>query len=96
MTTRTLMKQKALTDDWNYVDFLFQLTENELNEQQSLLISHEVDERITSYLFFTIELEDKEYSRTNLSEITRQVNKLFSIPAMILFKYIHSEIIRKK
>ncbi len=78
---------KALTDDWKYVDFLFQLTENELNKQQSLLISHEVNERITSYLFFTIELSETEYSRTKLSEITRQVNKLFQIPAMILFKY---------
>ena len=80
-------ESKALKDDWNYVDFLFQLTENELNEQRSLEISHELDERITSYLFFTIELEQTEYSRTQLSEITRQVNKLFSIPAMILFKY---------
>ena len=42
---------------------------------------------IASYLFFVIRLEDKDYNRTQLSQITREINKLFIMPAMLLFQH---------
>ncbi len=85
-------EKNALAGEWQYVDLLFQLTESELTEQNSLFAADKtIDRRIVSYLFFVIELPDAkndghEFSRTDLSNITREVNKVFEIPAMILFK----------
>ena len=42
---------------------------------------------IQSYLFFAIRLEGSNYSRTQLSQITREINKLFMMPAMLLFQH---------
>jgi hypothetical protein len=86
-------EKNALSDEWLYVDLLFQLTESELEDQNLLFPADKViDQRIASYLFFVIELPERksdgrEFSRTDLSNITREVNKVFEIPAMILFKY---------
>ncbi len=77
-------EKNALVNDWRYVDLLFQLTESEL---QHLRSDNKIDQRITSYLFFAIELSEASYSRTALSQITREVNKVFQIPVMVLFKY---------
>jgi type I restriction-modification system DNA methylase subunit len=81
-------EKNALVSEWRYVDLLFQLTESEL-EKQNLLFEHDktIDQRMTSYLFFVIELKHSSYNRTKLSQITREVNKVFQIPVMILFKY---------
>ena len=45
------------------------------------------DTLIETYLFFAIELSGANYTRTILSSITRQINKVFPMPVMILFKY---------
>ena len=42
---------------------------------------------IETYLFFVIELKGDHYIRGNLSSITREVNKVFPMPVMILFKH---------
>ena len=42
---------------------------------------------IESYLFFVVELDGQNYSRTQFSHITREINRLFPMPVMILFKY---------
>jgi len=88
-------KEKALVKDWKSISLLFQLTQEELSDQMSLLESQKTvkwegeDEKtvIESYLFFALELEKQEYSRSTLSQITREINKVFPMPAMILFKY---------
>ncbi len=79
---------KAKTKDWKYVDLLFQLSKEEIQKQASLFDTKQVDRTvIETYLFFAIELSHDEYSRTELSVITREVNRLFPMPAMILFKH---------
>ncbi|MBN3034545.1 MAG: hypothetical protein JW861_03100, partial [Bacteroidales bacterium] len=86
-------EEKALTADWKYVDLLFQLSEAEMKQQISLFDTRQVDRTIIeTYLFFVIELRanEKGYTRTNLSQITREVNRLFPMPAMILFKHDNS------
>jgi adenine-specific DNA-methyltransferase len=81
-------KEKALVKEWQYVDLLFQLSKGELLNQKSLFDTGRVDDKIIeSYLFITIELSRKNYTRTELSSITREVNKLFAMPVMVLFKY---------
>lgn len=78
-------EKNALASEWRYVDLLFQLTESELKQQNLLFDADKtIDQRITSYLFFVIELTEANYSRTALSQITREVNKVFEIPVMIL------------
>ena len=79
---------KAKTKDWKYVDLLFQLSKEEVQKQASLFDTKKVDRTvIETYLFFAIELSHDEYSRTELSVITREVNRLFPMPAMMLFKH---------
>ncbi|PIU56902.1 MAG: hypothetical protein COS89_05455, partial [Deltaproteobacteria bacterium CG07_land_8_20_14_0_80_38_7] len=81
-------EKKALVSEWNYVDLLFQLSEEEIHNQLSFFSTEKVDNTIIeSYLFFVIGLTKPQYTRTELSQITREVNKLFKMPAMLLFKY---------
>lgn len=86
--TTTFKPEKALSTQWKYVDFLFQITAEELKEQLAGFSTQKIDNTIIeSYLFFVLELEQNEYSRSQLSQITREINKLFSMPVMILFKH---------
>lgn len=81
-------EDKALVKDWKYVDLLFQLSKEEVSRQLSLFDTKQVDRTvIETYLFFTIGLAKEHYSRTELSHITREVNHLFPMPVMILFKH---------
>jgi hypothetical protein len=90
--TKRLDATKAYTDRWVSVDMLFQLSAEQLSKQDNLFKNEKVDRTIIeSYLFFAIELKakgkDQAWSRTDLSHITREVNKLFAMPVMILFKH---------
>ena len=40
---------------------------------------------INSFLFFALELQGNRYTRTALAGITREINKLFAMPALVLF-----------
>ncbi|HNR66323.1 MAG TPA: hypothetical protein PKJ95_08545 [Atribacterota bacterium] len=87
-------EEKALTKEWKYIDLLFQLTKNELSAQNNLFHTGKVkwqgedkETVIETYLFFAIGLRKNEYSRTELAQITREINKLFPMPVMLIFKY---------
>lgn len=81
-------EEKALCIEWTFVDLLFQLSKEEILKQSSLFDTKQVDNTvIETYLFFSIELSQKSYTRTALSNITREVNKLFPMPVMILFRH---------
>ena len=81
-------KQKAFFDDWLSADYLFQLTEDEISHQKSLFSVNKYNpNEYQSYSFVVIELKNEHYARGKLSQITREVNKLFPMPVMILFKY---------
>ena len=83
--------ERALTEEWESVDLLFQLTEEEVVQSSQRMFQFggiEVDRnRFESYLFFALELSENDYSRTKLSQITREINKPFNMPVMILFKH---------
>lgn len=79
---------KAKVSEWKYVDLLFQLSKEEVSKQASLFDTKKVDQTIIeAYLFFIIGLSNNSYTRTELSIITREINRLFPMPAMILFKH---------
>lgn len=84
---------KAFTDDWEKVHFLFQLTNDEiptLAAGQRDLLAGSRDWQlgmIESFVILAIELSGSDWSRSRLANITREVNKRFPMPAIILFKH---------
>ena len=88
-----LNRDRALTTEWTSIDLLFQLSGDDLTFTDTtgwLFDSSQtqVDNTIIqSYLFFALRLEDSNYSRTQLAQITREINKLFMMPAMLLFQH---------
>lgn len=91
---RKLNPDHASLAEWRSVDFLFQLTDDEVRaaaagNQQFLFDSKGKynGAAMESYLFFAITLAKPHYTRTDLSSITRAVNRLFPMPAMLLFRH---------
>src|SRR5439155_26212188 len=91
---KTLNPKHSLIADWQSVDFLFQLTDDEVRSaaqgnQQFLFESKGKwhGAAIESYLFFAVALTKSHYTRTELSGITRAVNRLFPMPALLLFRH---------
>lgn len=81
-------EEKACVKDWKCIDLLFQLTVDEISKQNGLFDTKQVDNSIIeAYLFFAIELVKSEYSRTQLAQITREINKVFPMPVLIVFKH---------
>ena len=87
--------EKAHLHDWHTADFLFQLTADEIQHHtQETITFHEdrgVDNTIYySYLFLAVKLKGDTYSRTALANITREINKLYAMPAMLIFQHGHT------
>ena len=87
-------QEKALVKEWKSIDLLFQLTRDEVSDQKSIFNTGKVkwegedkETVIETYLFFAIELIKTDYSRSALAQITREINKIFPMPVMLLFKY---------
>ncbi len=81
-------EKKALIADWKSADFLFQLTDQELSRESSLFTDDSVQRGLhKSYIFIAIELKGSDYARGIFSGITRQINRLFLTPVMVIFKH---------
>ncbi|MFA5592709.1 MAG: Eco57I restriction-modification methylase domain-containing protein [Micavibrio sp.] len=84
---------KASIEDWKKVHFLFQLTNDEIPTlaagQKDLLAGSRDWQQgmIESFVFLAIELSGADWSRTRLANITREVNRRFPMPVIILFKH---------
>ncbi|MCS1409211.1 MAG: Modification methylase PaeR7I [Verrucomicrobia subdivision 3 bacterium] len=89
---RRLQRDKALFDEWKSIELLFQLTDDEVRDSGRQAdppfdSSKTVDNRnYKSYLFFVLHLKPGPYTRSNLSDITREINLLFDMPVMLLIK----------
>lgn len=89
---KSFNSKKALVTHWQSVDLLFQLTDEELGSSDHPRLPFDSSKKmdtaiIQSYLFFGIHLNGAEYTRTELSDITREINKLFPMPVMVLFRH---------
>ena len=88
-----LNRDRALTADWASIDPLFQLRGEDLTltDTTEWLFDPsqtQVDNTIIeSYVFLALRLSKNHYNRTQLSQITREINKLFPMPAMLLFQH---------
>ena len=86
---RPFNREKASFNDWKSIDFLFQLTDEELGGQATLFESNQVDTGLLmSYLFFAVELSGNTYARGKLTAIARQINRLFPTPVMVFIKHM--------
>ncbi|MFH1985521.1 MAG: hypothetical protein ABIL58_27100, partial [Pseudomonadota bacterium] len=87
---RKFRKAKALFERWKSVEFLFQITDDEVRHAgaQGTLFDSGYDQgNYQSYLFFALDLEKNHYTRTQLADITREINLLFDMPAMLLIRH---------
>ena len=87
----TMNRERGQLNEWEFIDFLFQLTDDEITLDNQTTFGFEgtgIDESVyESYLFFALKLRNHGYTRTQLSDITREINKLLMIPAMVLFQH---------
>lgn len=90
--SRELDATKAALKDWTSCALLFQLTNDEIPSlmlgQQSFSIGGGLlSQQIESFVFLGIELKGEDWSRTALATITRELNRQFPMPAIVLFRY---------
>jgi len=82
-----LNADKAMTADWLSVDFLFQLTDEEIDNHFAFSTGQVDRTVIESYIFLAIHLKESLYTRGRLATIAREINKLFPMPVMVLFRH---------
>lgn len=88
----TFNPDRALRDDWLAADVLFQLTDDDLRRGARLDLFNSAgvvvdNAAIESYLFLAFDLRGDAYGRGRLAAAAREINKLFAMPALILFRY---------
>jgi hypothetical protein len=71
---------------WKAIELLFQLTDEELSRNATLFKDTAVRHPCFSPTFFAVELQEGDYARGKLAAITRQINRIFPMPVMVLFK----------
>lgn len=77
----------ALVANWKSAELLFQLTDEELSSTTALFKDESVKTSLLqSYIFIAIEIADGDYARGKLAGIARQINRIFPMPVMVLFK----------
>ena len=82
--------EKLRSDDWDTFHLLFQITDEEMHAQQALFETHAIDDALMhSYLFAALKLSGDAYTRTQLVNITRFINKQLPQPILVMFHYGH-------
>ena len=77
----------ALVGQWQSAELLFQLTDEELASSAALFKDDAVrTSLLQSYVFIAIELHEGDYARGKLAGIARQINRIFPMPVMVLYK----------
>ena len=84
---------KLRINDWDSFYQIMQVADDEINQQMhplqgALFESTGIDEMLrTSYMFVTVQLTANTYTRTQLANITRFINKELDKPVMVIFRY---------
>lgn len=80
---------------WQRVAFLFQLSNDEIptlsqSQQHLPLPTKQTYQRIMSdsFVFLALDLEGEDWTRTQLARITREFNRLFPMPVILLFRCV--------
>ena len=80
---------RLLFETWTAVRIGFQVTDDDIGDTPALFNRFEPG-RIESFLFLAVELdtrEDRRYTRTQLAEMTRAVNRRYAMPVIMLFHH---------
>lgn len=90
--SKRLNAEAACLADWLSVSFLFQLTNDELPALAAGQMSFFSDTgvqpyQIESFIFLAVDLKAGNWSRTRLARITREINRLFPMPVLVLFRH---------
>ena len=82
-----LSNPAAQIEQWQNAELLFQLTDEELSSSATLFKDDSVrTSLLQSYVFIAIDLREGDYARGKLANIARQINRIFPMPVMVLFK----------
>jgi adenine-specific DNA-methyltransferase len=82
-----LLNPAAQIAQWQNAELLFQFTDEELSSSAALFKDDSVRASLLqSYVFIAIELREGDYARGKLANIARQINRIFPMPVMVLFK----------
>ena len=88
LSKNAINKERAFVSHWKNIEFIFQVADSEITRVQSLFDTGEVDRNeYQSFLFFTIQLKEESYKRSDLVKITRELNVPFKMPVIVLFQY---------
>ncbi len=87
-----ISRDKVKTCRWKSCAFLFQLTNDEIPSLAVGQPPQGADSKlargqIESFVFLAIELKDEQCSRTDLAAITRELNRRFPMPCILLFRH---------
>ena len=86
---RNTETEQEFLDSAESVQLVFQVTSAEIapNDEPTLFEAPAFDVGyVRSFLFFTVELKDKDYPRGKYAQFTREVNKRFMMPIVVLFR----------
>ena len=82
---KEINSEKCISKDWVSFQFLFQFTPDDTN---NLFKKEESSfKKIDSFFFATLDLKGDKYTRSELAAITREINKPFQMPVILLFRY---------
>ena len=81
------LTKNALSDEWQSVHLLFQLTGEDVGGQLSLGGDEFDRTRFASFLFFAVDLRGETYTRSQLAGIARELNKPFPMPVIVLMRH---------
>ena len=80
-------KQRQLFEPWRSADIVLQITEAEIADNRGLFGEGFDRGRAQSFLFVAADLEYRSYSRTELAEMTRAVNRRLPMPVILVFRH---------
>ena len=86
---RLSAKRRALFDSWRAVEIVFQITGEEIAGGRPGLpgLAGFDEGRHKSFLFLAVELAGTAHTRARLAETARAANRLFAMPAVLLFRH---------
>ena len=79
--------EQEFREDAESVELVFQVTDDEIADSQQVLFEAPAfDKGMTkSFMFFVVELKEKDYPRNKYAQFTREVNKRIIMPVVVLF-----------
>ena len=95
--SKKLKTVDARLAEWRSAAFLFQLTNDELpslaaGQTELLLDAGGVQTwQVESFVFLALDLKPGTWTRTQLAVLTREVNRLFPMPAILLFRHLRED-----